>query len=238
MAVAHQVADDDLGAGLDGQVKGGELGCVLDPGVDVGLDADQEQDTLDVRALDRHVEEVTPFIVHLERERRFIGSDAGWTALEVSSNQNRAVYTGECVCVCVCVYLFGGAWLSLQDGLCSLVVLVRHGAGEGGHALAVTHGQTDVRVGDEQLDDDAVLVADGNVDGGPSLRVLGERRRSQIQVRSVIGPDPLPSTRQRLLMDGRLRQCFPTLVLGEHLSSIFFMFPCSNTPDSNEWVVI
>ena len=62
----YQVADDDLRAGLDGEVKGRLLGRVLHAGVDVGLDADEEQHTLDVRALHRHVEEVTPFVVHLE----------------------------------------------------------------------------------------------------------------------------------------------------------------------------
>ena len=72
---AHQVADDDLRAGLDGQVEGGELGCVLHPGVDVGLDADQEQDALDVRVLDSQVEEVTPFIVSLKGERRLFRLD-------------------------------------------------------------------------------------------------------------------------------------------------------------------
>ena len=35
-----------------------------------------------------------------------------------------------------------------------------------------------------------------------------------------------------------LEQGFPTLVLRDPLSCMFEMFPCSNTPDSNEWVVI
>ena len=42
-----------------------ELGSVLDSGVHVGLDADEEQHTLDVRVLHRHMEEVAPFVVHL-----------------------------------------------------------------------------------------------------------------------------------------------------------------------------
>lgn len=69
-------------------------------------------------------------------------------------------------------HLLSGARLPLEDGLCCLVVLVRHGAGERRHALAVADAQSDVRVGDEQLDDDVVLVANGGVDGSSALRVL------------------------------------------------------------------
>lgn len=65
----YQVADNDLGSGLDGQVEGGELGRVLHPGVDVSLDADEEQDALDVRVLHGHVEEIPPFVVHLGGRR-------------------------------------------------------------------------------------------------------------------------------------------------------------------------
>lgn len=44
----YQVADDDFGSGLNGQVEGGELGCILDPGVDVSLDANEEQHAFNV----------------------------------------------------------------------------------------------------------------------------------------------------------------------------------------------
>jgi hypothetical protein len=69
--------------------------------------------------------------------------------------------------------LFGSPGLSLEDGLCSLVVFVCHGAGKGGHAQAITRVQTYVRVGYELLDDDIVLVANGNVDRRSALCVLG-----------------------------------------------------------------
>lgn len=49
---------------------------------------------------------------------------------------------------------------------------MRHGAGEGSHALPVTHVEPDLGVRDEQLDDDGMLVADGHVDGGPTLCIL------------------------------------------------------------------
>lgn len=44
----YQVADDDFGSGLNGQVEGGELGRILDPGVDVSLDANEEQHAFNV----------------------------------------------------------------------------------------------------------------------------------------------------------------------------------------------
>lgn len=71
-------------------------------------------------------------------------------------------------------HLLGGARLPLDDGLRCLVVLVRHGAGEGGHSLAVPDVEANVRVRNEELYDDAVLVADGNVDGRSAFRILAE----------------------------------------------------------------
>ena len=63
----YQVADDDLRPGLHSQVQRAEFGCVLNSGVDVRLDADEEQDALDVGVLHRHVEEITSFVVHLDK---------------------------------------------------------------------------------------------------------------------------------------------------------------------------
>lgn len=76
-------------------------------------------------------------------------------------------------------YLFGGARFPLDDRLCCLVVLVRHGAGEGGHSLTVTDVEANVRVGNEELYDDAVLVADGNVDGCSAFRILAEDKKKK-----------------------------------------------------------
>lgn len=65
--------------------------------------------------------------------------------------------------------LFSSARLSLKDCFSSFVVLVGHGTGERRHALSVSNIKPDFRVGDEQLDDDALLVADGDVDGRATL---------------------------------------------------------------------
>ncbi len=69
-------------------------------------------------------------------------------------------------------YLFSSTWLPLQDGLCCFVVLVRHCAGEGGHSLTVTNVETNVRMGNEELYDDVVLVANGSMDGSSALCIL------------------------------------------------------------------
>lgn len=47
-----------------------------------------------------------------------------------------------------------------------------HGTGKWRHALSVSNIQPDFRVGDEQLDDDALLVADGDMDGSTTLCIL------------------------------------------------------------------
>lgn len=44
-------------------------------------------------------------------------------------------------------YLFSSTWLPLEDSLCCLVVLVRHGTGEGGHSLTVANVETNVWMG-------------------------------------------------------------------------------------------
>lgn len=44
----YQVANSDLRSSLNGQVERGEFGCILNPGVDISLDADEEQDTFNV----------------------------------------------------------------------------------------------------------------------------------------------------------------------------------------------
>ena len=79
--------------------------------------------------------------------------------------------------------LLSSSRLSFEDGLGGLVVLVGHGAGEGRHALAVAQVEPDVRVRDEQLDDDGVLVADGHVDGRSALCVLHTAEEHKSSVR-------------------------------------------------------
>lgn len=156
----YQVADNDFRSGLNGQVEGGELGCVLDPGVDVSLDADEEQHAFNVGILDGHVEEVTALVVDLTRKHSW-KSTGGRNWLKREDRRLRQ-------------HLLGGAGLPLDDGLRCLVVLVRHGAGEGGHSLAVPDVEANVRVGNEELYDDTVLVADGNVDGCSAFRILAD----------------------------------------------------------------
>lgn len=66
-------------------------------------------------------------------------------------------------------HLFSSTRLSLEDGFGSLIVLMGHGTGKWCHALSVSNIQPDFWVGDEQLDDDALLVADGDMDGSTTL---------------------------------------------------------------------
>ena len=62
----NQVPDDHLGSRPDGKVEGGELWGILDTGVDIDMDTDQEQHTLNVTLLDGEVQEVTTFVVKLK----------------------------------------------------------------------------------------------------------------------------------------------------------------------------
>lgn len=73
----HQVADDDFRSGLDGQVQGGQFGRVLNPGVDVSLDANEEQHAFNVRILDGHVEEIAALVVDLMWERSWRSTGDG-----------------------------------------------------------------------------------------------------------------------------------------------------------------
>lgn len=78
-------------------------------------------------------------------------------------------------------YLLSSTWLPLQDSLRCLVVLVRHGTGEGSHSLTVAYVETNVWMGNEELYDDVVLAADGSVDGSPALCILTEMDRHRIK---------------------------------------------------------
>ena len=71
-------------------------------------------------------------------------------------------------------YLFSSAWLPLEDSFCCLIVLVCHSTGKGGHSLTVTNVKTNFWMGNEELYDDIVLVADGSMDGGSTLCILSE----------------------------------------------------------------
>lgn len=66
----YQVADNDLRPSLHSQVKGGEFGCVLNPGVNISLDADEKQNAFNIRILHSHVEKIAPFVVDLNKKRR------------------------------------------------------------------------------------------------------------------------------------------------------------------------
>lgn len=116
--------------------------------------------------------------------------------------------------------LFSGARLPLDDGLCCLVVLVRHGAGEGGHSLTVTDVEADVRVGNEELDDDAVLVADGNVDGCSAFSILAEDKERTLRQKHQ-GPTP------RVVDASRSSRGRQTMLQRDHWP------PKQNLPDSS-----
>lgn len=45
-----------------------EFGCILNPGVDISLYTDKEQDTFDVGILHSHMEKITSFVVHLDKQ--------------------------------------------------------------------------------------------------------------------------------------------------------------------------
>lgn len=84
-------------------------------------------------------------------------------------------------------HLLGSPGLSLEDGLGGPVVLVSHGAGERGQPLSVADAQVDIRVGDQQLNDDTVLVADGHVDRRPSFCILQGKAQFQCPDEEKLG---------------------------------------------------
>lgn len=85
---------------------------------------------------------------------------------------------------CAC-YLLSSPRLPLENSLCCFVVLVRHGTGEGGHSLTVAHVETNVRMGNEELYNDVVLVANGSMDGSPALCILTEIEGEQIKFKRM-----------------------------------------------------
>lgn len=73
--------------------------------------------------------------------------------------------------LCHC-YLFSSTWLPLEDSLCCLVVLVCHGTSKWRHSLTITNVETYVWMGNEELYDDIVLVANGSMNGSSALCIL------------------------------------------------------------------
>lgn len=69
-------------------------------------------------------------------------------------------------------HLLSSPRFSFQDGLGCLVVLVSHGAGKRGQPLSVSYIQVDIRVRNQQLNDDAMLVADGHMNRCSSFCIL------------------------------------------------------------------
>lgn len=64
----HQVADNNLRACLDSEVQRGQLGRILDSGIDVSLDADQKQDAFNIRVLNCHVQKIPALVIHLRQQ--------------------------------------------------------------------------------------------------------------------------------------------------------------------------
>ena len=52
---------------MDSKVQRGQLGSILDSGIHVSLDTDQEQHAFDIGVLDRHVQEVPALVIHLRQ---------------------------------------------------------------------------------------------------------------------------------------------------------------------------
>lgn len=96
MQSAHQVAHDDLRAGLHREVQWCEFGCVLHSGVDVSLHADQEKHTLDVRVLHSYVKEVASLVVNLSMGRSEFQSNC--PNIKYTSIPCRILYLA-CVCL-------------------------------------------------------------------------------------------------------------------------------------------
>lgn len=81
--------------------------------------------------------------------------------------------SGHCrECWVLVTHLLCSPRLPFQDGLGSLIVLVSHGAGKRGQPLSVSDIQVDVRVRNQQLNDDTMLVADGHMDRRSSFCIL------------------------------------------------------------------
>lgn len=78
-------------------------------------------------------------------------------------------------------YLFSSTWLPLEDSLCCLIVLVRHGTGEGGHSLTVANVEANVWMGNEELYNDVVLAANGSMDGSSAFCILTGMDRHRIK---------------------------------------------------------
>lgn len=99
------------------------------------------------------MEKVAPFVVHLDTSTRLR------SLLQHSLTLQQQTGT----------YLFGSTWLPLENSLCRFIVLVRHGAGKGGHSLTVANVETNVWMGNEELYNDIVLVANSSMDGSSAL---------------------------------------------------------------------
>lgn len=53
---------------MDGKVQRGQLGRILDSGIHVSLDTDEEQDALNIRALNCHVKKIPALVIHLRQQ--------------------------------------------------------------------------------------------------------------------------------------------------------------------------
>ena len=114
-----------------------------------------------------------------ETERQWWGAIVTLTVQHVRGSR-----VTKLVQLCQC-YLFCSTWLPLEDSLCCFIVLVCHGTGEGGHPLTVANAETNVWMGNEELYDDIVLVANGSMDGSSAFCVLTEMDKKGLEKEDV-----------------------------------------------------
>lgn len=60
---------------MDSKVQRGQLGSILDSGIHVSLDADQEEHTFDIRVLNCHVKKIPALVIHLRQQ---VGTKILW----------------------------------------------------------------------------------------------------------------------------------------------------------------
>lgn len=53
---------------MDSKVQRGQLGSILDSGIHISLDTDQEQDTFNIRILNCHMKKISALVIHLRQE--------------------------------------------------------------------------------------------------------------------------------------------------------------------------
>lgn len=64
----YQIAYNNLWACLDSKVQRSQLGSILNSGIDISLDTDQEQNTFNIRVLNCQVKKIPALVIHLRQQ--------------------------------------------------------------------------------------------------------------------------------------------------------------------------